>query len=137
MTFNVGQSGNPKGRPVGVVSKRIQLSKLLEPSAEKLIAKVVSMALEGNIDALRLCIERLIPRAKDEAIKVENLRGSLAEQGREILKQVGVGVLKPTEGKLLIEAILSQCRLIETSELIARVELLEEKVSAKIDQSSK
>ena len=48
-----------------------------------------------------------------------------------------MGVLKPTEGKLLIEAILSQCRLIETSELIARVELLEEKVSAKIDQSSK
>ena len=71
MTFKNGESGNPNGRPKGAISKRTQLSKLLEPHAEELINKVVELAKAGDINALRLCFERLIPKPKEEAIEVD------------------------------------------------------------------
>lgn len=63
MAFQQGQSGNPNGRPAGSKNRRSQLAKLLEPYAEELIAKAVELARAGDVNALRLCIERLIPKA--------------------------------------------------------------------------
>lgn len=40
MTFLIGQSGNPNGRPKGALSRRVQLTKLLEPHAEQLINNI-------------------------------------------------------------------------------------------------
>ena len=68
--FVTGQSGNPSGKKVGTLNKRTQLSKLLEPHAEALINKAVELALAGDGNALRLCIERLIPKAKDDTAKI-------------------------------------------------------------------
>lgn len=70
MTFRVGVSGNPNGRPKGAISKRAQLSKLLEPHAEELINKAVELATGGDVNALRLCLERIIPKPKEETIEV-------------------------------------------------------------------
>ena len=47
MTFKTGKSGNPKGRPKGALSKRVQLAKLLEPHAEELVAKMIELAQRG------------------------------------------------------------------------------------------
>jgi len=70
MTFQSGQSGNPNGRPRGAQSKRTQLAKLLEPHAEDLVAKTIELALAGDVNALRLCIERLIPKIQRESINI-------------------------------------------------------------------
>ncbi len=64
MRFKKGQSGNPNGRPLGCLNKRTQLAALLEPHAEALISKAVELALGGDTNALRLCIERLLPKAQ-------------------------------------------------------------------------
>lgn len=66
MTFKKGISGNIQGRPKGIVDKRIELRSLLVPHAEALVNKAVELALAGDSNALRLCIDRLIPKAKDE-----------------------------------------------------------------------
>lgn len=71
MTFQSGKSGNPNGRPRGAISKRSQLAKLLEPYAEELVKKAVDVAMEGDVNALRLCIERLIPKVGRESIGLE------------------------------------------------------------------
>ena len=68
--FKPGQSGNPAGKKPGTINKRTQLAKLLDPHAEALINKTIEMALSGEINALRLCIERLVPKAKDDNIKI-------------------------------------------------------------------
>ena len=65
--FEPGQSGNPNGRPVGVPNKRTRFAKLLEPHAEELVDLLISQARQGDPHALRLCIERLIPKLKSEA----------------------------------------------------------------------
>lgn len=71
MAFQKGQSGNPAGRPQGALNKRAQLAKLLEPHATNLINKVIELALSGDINALRLCIERLIPKAQHHCLDVD------------------------------------------------------------------
>ena len=66
--FQPGQSGNPAGRKVGCLNKHTQLIKLLEPHAEAIVQKTVDLALLGDANALRLCMERLIPKASDRVM---------------------------------------------------------------------
>lgn len=63
--FEKGISGNPAGRPAGSLNKRTHLSKLLESRAEDLINKAIELALNGDAVSLRLCVERLMPKATD------------------------------------------------------------------------
>ena len=66
--FQKGKSGNPAGKPKGALNKRPPLSKLLEPHAKALVAKMLELALAGDSVALRLCIERLIPKADQKQV---------------------------------------------------------------------
>ncbi|MES2728985.1 MAG: DUF5681 domain-containing protein [Pseudomonadota bacterium] len=61
MTFIAGRSGNPNGRPKGAGDKRTEMRSLLEPHAPALIEKAVQMALAGDVTALKLCLDRIIP----------------------------------------------------------------------------
>jgi hypothetical protein len=110
MTFQPGQSGNPAGREKGVPDRRTKLRKLLEPHAEALINKAVEMALGGDSHALRLCLERLIPRAKDEPVDLilpqDLTKGdSLIMIGANILKALERNEITPEQAKTLLEVM--------------------------------
>lgn len=60
--FEKGQSGNRDGRPQGSRNKAtLAVEALLEGEAEALTRKAIERALEGDIQALRLCLERVCP----------------------------------------------------------------------------
>jgi Family of unknown function (DUF5681) len=126
--FVKGESGNPAGRPKGIPDRRSAVRSLLEPHADKLIAKAVSLALEGDTTALRICLDRLLAplKSKDAAVKLDPPGGTLAEQGQAILSSVASGDLTPDQGATLIQAIAAQARIVETCELEARIARLEE-----------
>jgi hypothetical protein len=70
--FRPGQSGNPAGRPKGARNRStIAAESLLEGEAEALTRKAIQLALAGDVTALRLCIERLVPPRKDRPISLE------------------------------------------------------------------
>ena len=72
MTFEPGQSGNPNGRPRGIRSRRIVLAeKLFDENAEKLTNLAIRRAEEGDFQALRLCMDRICPRARHGAVGFE------------------------------------------------------------------
>lgn len=48
MTFKPAESGNPAGRPKGIVDKRRQLCSLLQLHAEELIKELVEQAKLGE-----------------------------------------------------------------------------------------
>jgi len=127
MKFQKGMSGCPSGRPKGIADKRVELRKLLEPNAKALVEKVIELALAGDINALRLCIERLIPRIKNETIKFSmpeldlTKAQSLLVIGSAILEAVANGDIAPEHACHIAALIEGQRKAIETSELDARI----------------
>lgn len=112
MTFKTGQSGNPKGRAKGSVNRRTQLAKLIEPHAEQLVAKMVDLALGGDVAALRLCIERLIPKIRYEPTGIE-LPSNMNENNLSQLK--GKLLLAALDGTMSIDDVEKLTNLISVT----------------------
>jgi hypothetical protein len=62
--YTKGQSGNPAGRPVGSKNKCTQFGELLEDDLPALISVLRQKALEGDMNAMRLLLERLVPKVQ-------------------------------------------------------------------------
>jgi hypothetical protein len=60
MPFEKGQSGNPAGRPRGSRNRAaILFENLLEGDSEAIARKAIELAKEGDIAAIRICLDRL------------------------------------------------------------------------------
>ncbi len=123
MAFLPGQSGNPKGRPRGIVDCRVQMRALLHLHANDLVEKLIEMAKAGDPTALRLCIERLIPRLKpDESITFELPAGRLDSPAntlkiaQDITQAVSSGQLSIEEAKSLTAFLDDQRDTIKEAE---------------------
>lgn len=129
-TWKKGQTGNPGGKKKGT-GKVSQLRALLDPHAEDLVNKAKDMALGGDMTALRLCLERLVPpiKIKDEPVTVEGLDGSksLVEQGQAIINALAKGGVTPSEAATLMQSVSNQARILEIDELERRITTLESK----------
>jgi hypothetical protein len=125
-----GTSGNPTGRPPGRVDKRHELRKILEDQSESLVKKAAEMALAGDGQMMRACLERLVPafRAKDVPLVIpEAIDGSLVQMGEKVMKLVSEGELTPDEGAALSQIIAAHARMVETEDLAKRIAALEAK----------
>jgi len=68
--FRPGQSGNPKGRPKGSRNRTtLAVESLLDGQAETLTQKAIDLALSGDLIALRICLDRILPVRKDRPIE--------------------------------------------------------------------
>lgn len=131
MPFAKGQSGNPTGRPKGARDKRALLFEHLVPHGDQLISKAVEMALGGDSVMLKACLDKLIPNCKpvDRSTTLDDLSGSLTEQGAAVLSAIGKGQLNPAEGSTVMSTIAAQAKLVEHDELLKRIETLEANVN--------
>jgi hypothetical protein len=60
--FRKGQSGNPAGRPPGSRNRATSMvQSLLEGAAENIAKRAAKLAEEGNVAAIRICMNRLSP----------------------------------------------------------------------------
>jgi len=128
MAFIKGKSGNPAGKPTGCTDKRTALRSLLVPHAEKLIRKVVDLALSGDTTALRICIDRLVSplRASDNAIRIDGFVGSPAAMAAQVLKNLADGTLTPDQATSVMQSLSAQVRILEVDDLARRVAALEQ-----------
>jgi hypothetical protein len=134
--FQPGQSGNPAGRPVGSRNKAtIAAAALLEGEVEQLTRKAVELALGGDTTALRLCIERIIPPAKDRPINVSlpacRDASGVAEALESVLQSVAGGELTPSEGSFVSVILERRRSALETKDLDQRLTELEERLKKK------
>src|SRR5262249_14717452 len=129
--FERGQSGNPKGRPKGARNRASVLAEsLLDGEAEAVIRKVIEKAKEGDTTALRLCLERLIAprRGRPIAFQLPAKIQTAADGVRAsslVLAACAAGNLSPSEASEIVDLISSYIRLLEMTEIEARLTALE------------
>ncbi len=114
--FRPGRSGNPAGRPRGSRNRAtLAAAELLDGEGEALTRKAVELALDGDVGALRLCLERILPRRQDApvvlAVDVEEIRtpADAAAVAAAALEAVAAGELTPREG-LAVVRVAEGCR---------------------------
>jgi hypothetical protein len=132
--FKRGQSGNPDGRPKGSRNvTTVALETLLDGQATALTQKAIDLALAGDMAALRLCIDRILPPRKDRPLTfcfptITNA-AEAAKTMSAILAAVASGEITPTEASEIGKLVDSYVRAVEATELAARIERLERMTS--------
>jgi hypothetical protein len=126
--FVKGQSGNPHGRPKGIPDRRSHARDLFEARRNDLIGKAIDLALDGDVVALRLCLDRVVPSLKPagSSVTLPKLPNDLAGQGRLLIDQVSRGTLTPDEAATTMSALAQLARITEVSDLERRILALEE-----------
>jgi hypothetical protein len=130
--FQPGQSGNPEGRPKGSRNKAtLALESLLDGQAEALTEKAIEMALNGDMTALRLCLDRILPARKDRPVTFEMPAIENAADAKmasaALLAAVAVGSLTPSEAAEVGKLVDAYLKAIEVTEVLARLEKLEQR----------
>jgi len=130
--FEKGTSGNPTGRPKGRPDKRTKLRELLEPHAEALIQQAVTMALDGDNGALKLCLDRLLPpyRPTSEPVALNMPVGTLTQQASTIMSAVTAGEITTEEGAALVGMLANAARVQEADAKLHQLEELKKLIAA-------
>jgi hypothetical protein len=127
--FVKGKSGNPAGRPRGSRNATTVLcEQLIDGEAEDLVRKLVALGKAGNIPALRLIVERLLPPRR-ERIELDLPQGrsiaDLADTTAIVLAALANGELTADEAKTFTDVVKLQQDLYATAELEPRLAQVE------------
>lgn len=133
MKFQPGKSGNPNGRPKGVKDRRVALRDKLLPHADQLIEMVTTFAKSGDMQAMKIVMDRIMPPLKEEPIqitipKIESAEDCTKAQAA-VVNAVAAGEMLPSEGQVMANLIDAQRRAYETHDLAKRMEAIEEAIS--------
>ena len=131
MPFEKGKSGNPAGRVRGTRNRTtVAMESLLDEDAEAITKKAIELAKAGDMTALRICIERIIPPRRDRPItfdmpKIKTPADAL-KAATAILEAVAGGDVTPSEAAELSKTVDSFARVAETADLAERIKRLEQ-----------
>jgi hypothetical protein len=132
--FEPGQSGNPNGRPKGSRNAMtLALEALLDGQAQALTTKAIELGLEGDLAALRICMDRILPPRKDRPIKfdmptiatIEDAPAAMAA----ITSAVANGDITATEAAEVARLVETYVRAVEASDLEKRLRAIEGKLT--------
>ena len=131
--FMKGYSGNPDGRPPGRRNKATEAAEvLLDGEVEALTRRAaVELALDGQIGALRLCLDRIIPPRRQWAQRFDlpPMR-SIADLGNTmaaITNAAMEGTITTGQAAELARVVDIFVRAVETSDFERRLQQLEER----------
>jgi hypothetical protein len=129
-----GVSGNRAGKPPGARHKAtLAAEALLEGEAEALSRKAIQLALAGDVSALRICLDRIVPARKDRPVwfdlpKMNEARDAV-NASAAIAAAVAGGDLTPSEAAELSKVIDGYARSLQTVELEERLSKLEKAIA--------
>jgi hypothetical protein len=130
--FEPGHSGNPSGRPKGSRNKATVLAEeLLNGEMEELIRKLIEKARAGDVAALRLCLDRLLPPRHDRLVtfalpKIESAKDA-GVASSAILAACAEGEVSLREARELLDIVGAHVRIVEATDFETRLVALEAK----------
>jgi hypothetical protein len=128
--FKPGQSGNPAGKPRGTRNATtLALETLLDGQAQTLTQKAIDLALTGDMAALRICLDRILPARKDRPVNfelppIESAQDAAATISA-VLAAVAAGDLTPADAGEISKLLETFVKVFEAADLAERVKRLE------------
>lgn len=130
--FRKGTSGNPKGKPRGALNHSTRAALvMMHGQLENLTHTVINKALEGDMTALRLIFDKILPQARESPIESgavtlpELSCRNMASASAAIFSAVADGRLTPTQGKTLSDMLDTHRKVLEIEEIEERLTRLE------------
>jgi hypothetical protein len=120
-----GKSGNPAGRPRGSRNKAtILLEQLFAGEAEALGRKAIELGKQGQVLALKMCLDRINPPPRSRTVdfelrNIETMAGKSAAVS-DVLKAISEGQLTPEVGENICKLLELKQRVLEESVHAAR-----------------
>lgn len=106
--FEKGRSGNPKGRPRGIVDKRSALREALADDLPAIVKAMIEAAKGGDVQAASLILSRTLPPLRPERVPVSLDVGndaSMDDMKRAIAEGMAAGKIAPDTGRDLLEGL--------------------------------
>lgn len=131
--FRKGSSGNPLGRPKGVRNKAtLIVEALFDSEVEIICRKAIEEAKKGNLHAIKIILDRILPAKKDSPIYIPlpsiNTPSDILDATQRIIFSVGYGEITPSEGEAFFRLIDIHVKTIELYEFEQRLKVLEGKI---------
>ena len=128
--FPKGTRGNPLGRPQGSRNKStLMIEALLEDEGLELVRKAIELAKAGDIQALRFCLERMMPPRRERCVEFQMppIRGQedISAGIAGILAAVSEGKLTPQEGETISRILAQQANVMANQDAERRLAELE------------
>src|SRR5438874_705749 len=125
-SFQKGCSGNPQGRPLGARNAATVIAEqLLDGEGEAITRKVIELAKQGDLTALRLCLERIVPPRRERPVNFTlptmNSADGATKAMAAITTAVADGDLTPSEAAELSRVIEGYVKAIEATEIERRL----------------
>jgi hypothetical protein len=102
---------------------------LLDGRAKALTEKAIEKALAGDVFALRLCLDRMMPVRRERSLTLHLPAPATAQDitagFEKVVEALAHGELTPSETSALAELLESARKALETTELARRIEELE------------
>ena len=120
---NRASPGRPPGR--GPVA---EMRAALVTDLDKIIDTLKAQALAGDAQAIRIILDRVLPalRPVDMPTTLDlPADGTLADQARAVVQAAADGDLAPAQAAQIVTALGGVAKIIETTELVRRIEALE------------
>jgi hypothetical protein len=129
-TFKPGESGNPAGKPKGARNKTtLAVEALLEGEAETLTRKAIEIAKSGDMQALRLCLDRIAPARKDRHVPIDlpavDSAADAVKASAVIVAALSEGELSPSEASELSKLVGNYVAALTAADFEKRLALLE------------
>src|ERR1700738_2733649 len=125
--FKPGKSGNPAGKPKGSRNATTRaMEALLDGESDALTRKAIELAKAGDMTALRLCLERILPPRKDRPVSfalppIASAKDALSALSA-LLTAVSSGELTPSEAAEAGKLVDGYVKATETNELAEGLE---------------
>lgn len=125
---NKASPGRPPGR--GIVA---ELREKLAQDVDKVISIVREQALAGDPQAIRILLDRVLPslRPVELPTPLDLPEGNLAHQAHAVVQAVANGDIAASQAAQIISALGGVAKIVETTDLLARITALEDKQNAK------
>lgn len=131
--FKPGESGNPKGKPLGTKHASTKLRDVIAGDLPRILATLRDRALEGDVQAASLLLSRCLPPLRPESATqaIKPSGASLGERAEAIVKAAVDGELPTNAAAELMGVLAGQAKILETIELERRIAALEERNETK------